>query len=497
MPRVPEGVPVSLAPDERAPEPEYRPPAPSLRVVTDDDRDLYGVLNLRGRDAFDLPERALSAFDKRAADIEIELTNEAQRAAFRRLASTRRFEINRRIQQHVAGEIRRYDDQTTDSYVANEVDAAIASGDVARVQLGVARAGAALTDYANRNGLPPEWLESKRLDASTKVHSGVVERFLANGQDLAAQEYYQANRAAIAGSRQAHLEKALEVGTTRGESQRRADAILLQHRDLGGAIAEARKIDVPALRDATEARVRDYFTVAKAAEEERQRAASAKAWDIFAKSKSLDTVPPAVFAAMDGKSRLALENEARGIHTATDPNVYYELRTMAAREPEKFQRLDLRQYFDKLDQGDREKFIEMQQPDKLKEAATLDQQLSDMHEQLGWDSSDKKKKGLFDRRVIEAINAEQKLKGKTLTLEERQAVMDRMVLRGRAKGSGWLWDSSGRLYEFAGTDQARNFEPEIPDEDRKQIVARFTARKGRRPNEQEIMSTFKTWRGLQ
>lgn len=505
MPRVPETTAPTTDQDPALTEP--RLPAPRLRVVADDDRDLRGALNLRGRDAFDLPERALSAFDKRAAEIETGLTNDAQRGAFRRLAAQRRFDINRTIQRHVAAEIRRYDDQTTDSYVANEVDGAIAfADDNERVQLGVARASAALTDYANRNGLPPEWLTQKQIEVSTKVHGGVVERLLANGKDLTARDYYQANVEAIAGSQRARIEKALEVGTLRGESQRQADAILAKHADMGEALKTARAIADPQVRDATESRVKDYFATKRAADQERERAAADQAWDILAKTKKLDAVPPGVIARMDGKQRLALEAEASAIASGakvrTDPEAYAELQTMLSTDPEGFAALDLRTYFPRLSETDRRHFIEKQHPDKIAEAATLAQQLANAHDELGWKESDREKKGKFDKAVTLAVNEETRTKRRALTFEERQAVIDRLMVRGRIADSGIVRDTRGRLYEFAGTEEGKRFVPSeprdavklIPVADRRAIVERFKAKRRREPTEAELVTIWNTWR---
>lgn len=505
MPRVPA---TTSAPEtDETSAPVSAPALPALRVVSDNKPEPWGALNRRGRDAFGLPEEVLGAFDKNVAEIDKGLANDTQRLAFRRLAHSRRLELNRRIQQHVAGEIRRYDDQTTESYLATETDAAIAAADdVGRVQLGLARAGAALTDHANRNGLPPEWLTQKQIEVSTKVHGGVVERLLAQGQDLAAREYYQTNVEAIAGSQRARIEKALEVGTLRGESQRQADSILAKHADMGEALKTARAIKDPQVRDATESRVKDYFATKKAAEQERERGAADQAWDILAKTKKLDAVPPAVLARMDGRHRLALEAEASalasGAKVRTDPEAYAELQAMLSTDPEGFAALDLRTYFPRLGEADRRHFIEKQHPDKIAEAATLAQQLANAHDELGWKDSDREKKGKFDKAVTLAVNEESRTKRRALTFEERQATIDRMMVRGRIADSGLIRDTRGRLYEFAGSEEGQRFVPSesrdavklIPVADRRAIAERFKAKRRREPTEAELVTIWNTWR---
>ncbi len=231
-----------------------------------------------------------------------------------------------------------------------------------------------------------------------------------------------------------------------------------------------------------------------------QTAAADTAWGILAKTKRLDAVPPDVLSKMDGKVRLALEKEAQqiasGAATKTDPNTYYDLQTMAVREPEKFQGEDLRQFFPKLDQADREHFIKMQRPDNLPDAATLTQQLSNMHDQMGWGSGDKAKKGMFDKSVTFAIEEEQRKRGSKLSLKERQEVIDRMVIDGEVVSGKWYQAyPNKKLFEVFGTEDAKKFVPTIPDDDRKALVNRFKA-KGIKPSDEQIMQAYRRWKGL-
>jgi hypothetical protein len=92
------------------------------------------------------------------------------------------------------------------------------------------------------------------------THVGVIDRLLANDQDLAAKQYYDAHKADVTGAATIAVERALEEGSTRGESQRQADTITAKAATLGDALTQVRAIADPKVRDATEERVRKFFS---------------------------------------------------------------------------------------------------------------------------------------------------------------------------------------------------------------------------------------------
>ena len=129
--------------------------------------------------------------------------------------------------------------------------------------------------------------------------------------------------------------------------------------------------------------------------------------------------------------------------------------------------------------------------DEMKDVKTLDQQLSDMHDQLKWGSGDKDKKGLFDKVVGEAIFEETKIRGKKLDQKERQAVIDRMVLSGEViRGKWYLPDKNRKMFEIYGTEDVSTFAPEIPNAERAKIEAALK-RANRPVTDDEVMRLFK------
>lgn len=274
-----------------------------------------GAMNKRGKDAFALPDQVRQDWDTGVSEIEKNLNNGPQKLAFRKMATSRWGSLDSNVQRHVSGEIKQYDSTTTESYLANERDAAAANYmDGTRVGLSIQRQQAALYDHAQRNGLPEEWVKLKATDATSKTHSAVITRMLNNDQDIQAKEYFTANKENLTGADVTVLEKSLEEGTLRGESQRQTDAIVAKTDNRSVALEEARQITDPKLRDEVERRVNQTFGERKAAEAEYRNDLYLQATNILDNSKggtnARDAVPASMWSQLSLEQRNALENRA-------------------------------------------------------------------------------------------------------------------------------------------------------------------------------------------
>lgn len=463
-----------------------------------------GFVNKKGGDAANQPimEDYGKRFEGAAKEIEDGLGNDQQKQLFRRRASIAGLQFKQDLLNHVTREKDIYETGVYKGTLDLEYKNAVERyQDPAGIALSLERMNNAISQEAARKGWAPEVAEATKRDALSKVHGGVIERMLANQDDISAQKYYEANKANIAGPEAANLEKQLEIGSTRTLAQTFADQVQASNLSESEAIKKARTQFSGKQEEAVVLAVRGRFQEQNLAKQAEQAQAADTAWDLLAKTKRLDSIPPAVLNRMDGKVRLALEKEANDLATGkdikTDPGTYYDLATILVKEPEKFQKLDLRQYFNKLDQGDREHFINLQRPANMADAATLSQQLSNMHDQMGWGSGDKEKKGVFDKAATQAIDDEQRKRGTKLTMKERQEVIDRMVLQGEVMTGKWyLPDANKQVFQIYGTEDAKNFMPEINDTDRKTIVASFKKKGVNKPSDEQIVNAYRRWKGL-
>lgn len=228
-----------------------------------------GALNRRGKDAFGLPEEVNENYRKTTDEIQKSLSNPVQQAAFNKLAQERAMQINRTLDKHVAGEIKSYDDAETLSYVQTQMNTALtAYQDPDKVAQAISSQKVAIAAHAQRNGLPPEWIKLKTEESESKTHSAIIKRIIDNGDDLAADAYYQANKDFFVGQDKAAVEKDLEISSRLGFAQREADKILGSGATASQAYEAAKQVEDPKKRQALNEEISRQITIKKQAERE-------------------------------------------------------------------------------------------------------------------------------------------------------------------------------------------------------------------------------------
>lgn len=456
-------------------------------------------------------DQALPDFDewhkKTVDEVGQNLKNDRQRSVFA-LNSTKNYNLGRSsLGNFVLGEKAKNRSAAFEATTRLEIDGAALATTPVEVSVRKGNLLANIDAYAASEGIPKqgpvyESLVSRQLSA---FHAARVKTLLddsATGYEQAA-EYWKANKGEV---RDAQTREMLDkYMTTAGEIYegasfvKREDISALSEKDALTAADDAFKDDPRKLSHAKLA-IRQKFTQERQVRDAAQRDAADQAYQIFADTKDLSRVPPSLLASMDGKDRLSLERlaqlEATGSKAKTDPNTYYDLRTMAATRPEDFATVDLRRYFDRLDEADREKFINLQQDVKKgsKPPATWEQQKSQRHNEMGFGASDREKKGSFDRIADEAFEQAKKTLGREPTYEEGQKILDRLAIQGDV--NEWLPGGKRRYFQVLGTEDAAKFVPNIPDADRAAVKDRFQYLKGRLPTDAELVDAYRKWKGL-
>jgi hypothetical protein len=354
---------------------------------------------------------------------------------------------------------------------------------------------------ANLNGWSPERKDFEEAKHLTNLHKQVLQ-VLADKDPAVAREYFDANKAEINGSEYDTINKVLKIGETRGTAQAWVDR-LDPAQDEGLALQAARIefADKPELRDAVIAETKNRFHERRQLREAGQRDAADQAWKIYQQTRSMKAIPSSLVAAMDGKTVLAMQdyanNKTAGVGIKTDPTTYYDLRRLSVDDPNTFRSLDLKQYINVLSPSDFQAFVKLQTADESErlDAVTQQQQFTQVHNQMRWGSSDKAKKGAFDKAASDAIYAEQVRRGKKLNQDERQAVIDKMLIQGEVGNTGVFENNDMRYFE-ATPEQRKTFAPEISKDERKAIIDRIKALKGYTPSEEEITDIYKKWKGF-
>jgi len=159
--------------------------------------------------------------------------------------------------------------------------------------------------------------------------------------------------------------------------------------------------------------------------------------------------------------------EAEGRPVKTDWSLYLELREQALNEPEKFSKLDLKSYVDRIGGAQLEQLADLKAkkltdalkpPKAPREAVTLSKQMDATMKALGMKKAETR--GKFMSHVqSEVDDAMQAKGGKPLTFDERQQIIDRAVLEGEDPDA-WLWGKK-RLFELT-PEQRTRFQPYAP-----------------------------------
>lgn len=288
-----------------------------------------GALHKRGRDALGLPEALAKDYDDYTSEIETGLGNDDQRTQFRKLAQLRREQVMQWTNRHVGQEIENFYEQQYTADIESTKERAMTSAADPTYPLAersrlvtneVKMQQARIIGRLRDRGAAEEVIAQELRGHESDTHARVVDRMLANNFDRDAQAYYAGVKDRMDPDVAVKIEKALHVGSVRGESQRQADAIVAAHRELGPAVEAARGIADPDVRDAVVTRVKDHFATQKAAQAERRHSIYLDAHkQIERTGGDLDRVPPGMLAELEPAQRASLEARSRQIRSGVEP----------------------------------------------------------------------------------------------------------------------------------------------------------------------------------
>ncbi len=466
-----------------------------------------------GQDAFAAPDEVADEWEKATGDIAKSANNDTQRRAFGELKASHYRELNDAVQVHVADQRQKYDAQVTDSYVTNERNAALSSFDnPVRVGLSIANQRSAITDYLNRiyNGKVPAGLVEQRVaDATTATHVGVIDRMLAADQDRAAQTYFDDVKDQIKGDDLAKVERALQEGSTRAESQRQSDRILGSTKTEAEAISEVRKIEDAKVRDSTEDRVRREWSIKRDVMRAEREGRMQDATNIVEKTRNFNALPPSMVAAMTVEERKALRSYAdelvKGPPVRTDYGTYYMLKSMASGQNTRdgFITLNLLNYRGKLSDSDFKDLADDQaqlrkgdsaKAEQLGQYSTQEQIIKGSLVQAGVINEktdpDDKRIWEFTREVEIQRKALEENTKKKATTDDLQKIVDRLLIQGVTQ-KGYLSDDVKRAYQLLPGETLTLRFKDVPQTAAAQIRAQLKSH-GLVGTDQEVLDVYRT-----
>lgn len=465
-----------------------------------------GALNKRGKDSFSLPAAVQDSYVKMSNDVSNSLTNDEQKAAFRRIQMERGVQVDRSVQKHVSGEILRYDNDVTTNFIKNEQDAAIKSyKDPVRVMMSIENQKQAIKDFGSRNGLSTEEIAQKESQLVSSTHKEIINRMLTNDEDMSAQEYYQVIKEEVKGTDLADVEKAIEAGSLRGNSQRFVDGLLKEGLSETQALGRARTIKDPKLRDATVERTRNEFNIKEAAERQELEDKHVNALNVIDKRgvkvvADLQKLPGWNDMTVGQRNSLEsyMESKILGKDTTTDPQTYYNLKTMASVPATKdaFVKMNLMEKRTSLSASDFKQMVDLQsqlrqgkgEAEKVLNGWRSDDQVvKDVAESAGINPKNKNFNE-FSYRVEQAQIAEQERLGRKLNNIELADLTKRLTMPIVTK-ERWYWsDDEKKIFE-ATDEELQNIKyKDVPSTEKVKIEN--SLRKMNRPVSEEAVRSL-------
>lgn len=327
------------------------------------------ALAKRGRDAMGATAETRDAWDQATSEIGGGITSERAQLAFRQRASSRWSSLHASVEEHASSEAQKYDvEQTTVALTNRHNDALTHYQEPERVEGALRESEAILRDFGKRQGLPPDVIDEKVAAARSAAHVGILDRMLSNGQDRTATAYFTEHKAEIEGDKLAGVEKALEVGSTLGQGQRNADAILFGAKPASSrreAYDRARLIADPKERQATEQRLDTEY----ARQDRDQRDQYDALLERASRAVAGGELPaPGIMSQLkvghQAQMRAAVKRQAAGTPVHTDAATLYQLMNEAgSTDPatrQKFASRNLVDFLDKLSTSDFEQLTRQQ-----------------------------------------------------------------------------------------------------------------------------------------
>lgn len=388
-------------------------------------------MSRRGRNALDLEVEVAAFWDSAQARLDA-AENAAQRELMERSYGRIRAASIESARRHEATQTAQAAVEAAGAAIEAERSAGIrtptyASQAAAQIRLRV-------DALAELQGWAPETRDRALAEQLSALHAGVVET-LAGSDPGQARAYLDAHRGEIDGAIGSRLAEVVDQQGTAAIAQRAVDAYVAEGLSAKDARARARKEFSGSQRDAVVARVNARY-------DEIQREAADEAWTIWDQTGDASQVPADVWVRLDQSTRDALIRKQPGDNRPTDAERFQQLLTQVAENPESFRAtVDLRK--EPLSNEDRAtlaKLSTMTEDRTAYDPATLTQQLAQRVAGLN-----EKKAAQLTSRAYQLLFHEAQIKGRELAFDERERVLDWLVMEAAVPG----WFNDRPVYQLS------------------------------------------------
>jgi hypothetical protein len=346
------------------------------------------------------------------------------------------------VSSYVNSEKERFADDRSEAAAQSSIEFGVDTGDTAGA---AARVRQIAAEKGARKGWTTELVQAEQQRLLGTLHVTHIQR-LVERDAAKAQAYYDANKGEIPATAQPRVEQVLK-----GEADNQFAtqfAARVATKPLSEQLAEAATIEDPTRRDKALTQIRNNQAMVKAAQQEREAAASDQAWQLVGQGKK---VPETLLAQMDGRNRVQLQDyvkekakqAATGTPVKTDWATYIDAREkLAAGE-----KVNLVALTTKVAPAQIEQLLDIQTktrtPSKAPEVATSEQQLAAFTRSLDLKGENV---GKFQSAAYDLFNEHLKRTGKEPTYDEREKIM-RDLNREIVTKPGFLWDTKDPAFK--------------------------------------------------
>lgn len=254
-------------------------------------------------------------FSQSMKEIEGSLSNPNQINVFRRRVQPLSLSYQSSLLNHVGNETSRYQDETDVATIDIETQEAAASWrNPQSVVDSAARIKYTVSSIADRKGLSGDAKKQLLNDSMTKMHKGVIVSMLESTPEQA-RFYYSKNKKAINGLDRPAIEKALQAGSVKAESQSMSDTIIGKDLSYADSLKEARKAKDPDVREATVSLVKQRFNEVDGAVKD----AVYNAGLHIAENGTLEGLPQETIELIPADKRNTMEKVAREQRQGVEP----------------------------------------------------------------------------------------------------------------------------------------------------------------------------------
>lgn len=427
-----------------------------------------GVYSQSGENALGAVKRTQEAFQKIQDEIAGSLDNDNQRAAFMKKAEAFRVESETSVARHEAQQRKEWQAGTQLALAESEGSYAVTNyTSPTQFEAGLARGVEAVRGAAKLKGLSPEATERMVAEYQSKLILQAAERSADAGSLGFAQGLGKDPR--LLGEDAVRLEGKLKPLTELAQAQG-----LVEKTKGMGIDAQLAAIEKSGLNPLVKERAKDMaksdYSFAQARQHEIERV-QAQQWE-DGLTKALQTGNAALVNKLVAEAPRGMQREAQDYVTAfqkgagivSDPAVDWRFTNLAATDPEKF-KAEWRSidHLTDLSPEDRRKFDSLylsigkadgkpalddirSDADRIKDAARAIGIKS--IEKIEPGSTEEARLGLLKRRYQTEVSRAMQANGnKPLAPEEKDRILDTLLLKGKVKGSGWLWDDTAFRFE--------------------------------------------------